>query len=191
MGIHMTPEEAKKWGVNMPKGKKRSQDAHNPGAEHRGTEGFHRRIFLEACRAHNLPEPVWEYEFHPERKWKFDWLFDDDVALEIEGGLYGRGEACAACGRRPPGAHSSIERLKSDMEKYNWAQILGYKVIRCTPEQVADGSVFPLLHEALYTEYSASRKRDAAEAAQKEADHDPSPRFPARGHREDLSDDDD
>jgi hypothetical protein len=107
------------------------------------------RMFLAACKAHGLPEPVAEYQFHPERKWKFDWLFEGLVAVEKEGGIYGKGKPCVMCKRRPPGAHSSIERLKSDMEKYNEAAMAGFLLIRVLPEQIEDGSAFALIKRAL------------------------------------------
>ncbi len=29
-------------------------------------------LFKAMCRQHGLPEPVPEYQFHEERKWRFD-----------------------------------------------------------------------------------------------------------------------
>lgn len=106
-------------------------------------------MFIARCKAHGLPEPIPEFKFHPSRDWRFDYLFSETVAMEIEGGLYGRCKACPMCKRRPVGAHSSIERLKSDMEKYNAAAIAGFCVIRVRPEEVTSGAAFALVRRAL------------------------------------------
>ena len=72
----------------------------------------------------NNYELIPEHKFHPTRKWRFDWvLFDYKIAIEIEGGIWNNG------------AHVRGKHYLSDMEKYNQAQILGWKVLRYTPEQ--------------------------------------------------------
>lgn len=107
------------------------------------------KLFDLRCQAAGLPIPVHEYKFHPKRRWKFDALFDGLVALEVEGGLFGVGEKCPTCGQRRAVGHKGIERLKSDIEKYNEATIMGYVLIRCTPDKVDDGSVFAVIRRAL------------------------------------------
>lgn len=107
---------------------------------------------LEAlCRQHGLSIPQEEYPFAKEigRKWRFDYLWEGEVALEIEGGMFGRGKPCPTCNRRSVGAHTSIKKLLDDIEKYNTAAILGYTVIRCTPEQWESGQAFQLVKQAL------------------------------------------
>lgn len=99
-----------------------------------------------ASRGYPLPEPEWQ--FARPRRWRFDLAFvAQKVALELEGGLFGRGRPCALCGRRRVAGHSSVERTKTDMDKYNQASILGWRVLRATPEQVESGAVFGLLDE--------------------------------------------
>lgn len=67
---------------------------------------------------------VMEYKFHPVRKWRFDYaLLEHKIAIEIEGGIWNNG------------AHVRGKHYSSDMEKYNQAQILGWKVLRYTHEQ--------------------------------------------------------
>ena len=103
------------------------------------------------CRAHGLPEPVAEYRFAKPRRFAFDWCWvEAQVALEIEGGFFGVGKPCPVCRRRGGGGHSSIERLKSDVEKYNLATVMGYKVIRAMPEQVESGAAFEFLKRVLH-----------------------------------------
>jgi hypothetical protein len=93
---------------------------------------------------------VAEFRFHRQRKFCFDWAWPSRlVALEIEGGLYGRGKRCPACGRRAVAGHSSIERLKTDMEKYNLAALAGWRVLRVTPQQFESGEAGRLVRLAL------------------------------------------
>jgi very-short-patch-repair endonuclease len=61
-----------------------------------------------------------EYKFHPERKWRFDWCVPTlKIAIEFEGGIHDRN-----------GSHTSIKDINRDMEKYNAAASLGWKVLR-------------------------------------------------------------
>ena len=106
-------------------------------------------LFEAMCAAHGLREPVPEFRFDPGRKWMLDYAWPEArVALEVEGGVFGRGKPCPMCKRRRAGAHSSIERMLSDMEKYNAAAIQGWCVIRCTPDDVQTGKVFEILKRA-------------------------------------------
>lgn len=102
------------------------------------------------CTRLGFPAPQPEYRFAPPRDFAFDWCWPDyRIALEKEGGIYGRGKACPVCKRRAVGAHTSIQRLKSDQEKYNIAAIMGYCVLRARPEQFESGEVFELVRQAL------------------------------------------
>jgi hypothetical protein len=103
-------------------------------------------MLCKQCKALGLPEPETEQKFHPDRKWKFDYawpavvanrpLYDRDariqwagvcedmeitekvsLAIEIQGGTYLRGK------------HSRGAGQANDMEKYNEAQRLGWRVL--------------------------------------------------------------
>jgi len=101
-------------------------------------------------RAFGLPKPEAEYKFHPTRKWRFDLAWPEQkVALEIEGGLYGVGKPCPLCKRRSVGAHTSIQRLKGDMKKYNAACSLGWRVLRVQPEDMTKISTVTLIKKTL------------------------------------------
>ena len=72
---------------------------------------------------------VREFRFHPTRKWRFDFaLPSHKFAVEIEGGIM----ASSRLG------HSTGASIKKDMEKYNAATILDWKVIRVMPEQIGE-----------------------------------------------------
>lgn len=94
--------------------------------------------------------PVREHRFAPPRRWAFDLAWPEwKVALEQEGGLFGRGRKCPLCGRRPVAGHTSVERLLGDLEKYDEAAILGWCLVRVTPSQMADGEAVALVERAL------------------------------------------
>ncbi len=97
-----------------------------------------------------LPPAEREYRFARPRRWASDYAWPEaKLLVEIEGGLYGRGKPCPMCRRRGVGAHSSIQRLKSDLEKYNAAAILGYRLLRFMPEQVTSGEAVAIIKEFL------------------------------------------
>lgn len=94
----------------------------------------------------NIPRPQPEYRFHPHRRWRFDYAWvDQQVALEIEGGIWIKTKDGGH------GRHNRPVGFTNDMEKYNAAVILGWKVLRVTPEQISNGYaaklVQPLLQE--------------------------------------------
>lgn len=67
-----------------------------------------------------------EYKFHPTRRWRFDFAdADKKIAVECEGGIFSNGRHTRGIG------------YLNDTEKYNQAQILGWKVLRyCTKKQL-------------------------------------------------------
>lgn len=68
--------------------------------------------------------PEREYRFHVSRKWRFDLAWPlRMIAVEIEGGLFSGG------------AHNRGAHYLSDCDKYNQAAILGWCVLRFSPDQ--------------------------------------------------------
>jgi very-short-patch-repair endonuclease len=96
-----------------------------------------------------LSEPKREFLFAPPRRWRFDFAWPDLlVALEIEGGAFsGHG-------------HRSVGKFLRDMEKYREAAIRGWRVLRCTTDEVSSGIVFNLLQRAMPSPSKAGRHRD-------------------------------
>lgn len=104
-----------------------------------------------AALGRDLPEHETEYAFASPRKWKFDYAWvPQRVAVELEGGAYGRRVRCQNCGEivraakqdgeagrevRIGGAHNT-SRYFSDLEKYNVAAALGWCVLRFTRQNV-------------------------------------------------------
>lgn len=135
--MKMTAAEAKKLGLTEQK----------PAKKPKAHKKINPELFKAMAKAHGLTEPVPEYRFKYGRKWAFDWMFvgyasPDDftmtkVAVEIQGGLF------------TGGRHVRGAALLKEYEKINAAQIMGYKVILVTPQQVESGEAFELVKRAL------------------------------------------
>ncbi len=81
-------------------------------------------------------EPETEFRFSPPRKWRFDLALPRlKIAIEVEGGLF------LPRGSRGWMAHASPTAIQRDMEKYNRAQALGWRVFRCSPSAPAGSPV--------------------------------------------------
>lgn len=98
--------------------------------------------FDKLCVASGLPKPIAEYRFHPLRRWRFDWAFvDQKIAIEVEGGIFIQGR------------HSRGVGMKKDMEKYNTAALMGWRVFRVTPKEMP-ARALSLASDALKAEMS-------------------------------------
>jgi hypothetical protein len=87
---------------------------------------------------HGLATPVAEYRFHPERRWRFDLAWPEyRLALEIEGGLW------------VGGRHNSPQGFFRDLEKYNAAAVLGWRILRVTPKAVGTLVTIQLVRDAM------------------------------------------
>jgi hypothetical protein len=76
------------------------------------------------ARGLGLEPPLAEYRFHPTREWRFDFAWPDRwIALEVEGAVFKRGG----------GRHNRALGFLEDVEKYNEAAVLGWRVVRCAP----------------------------------------------------------
>jgi hypothetical protein len=85
-----------------------------------------------------IPAPVQELQFHPSRKWRFDFAWPDKmVACEVEGGTY------------MGGRHQTADGFQKDCEKYNEATLLGWKIIRVTADQIATAQAVTWLEALL------------------------------------------
>lgn len=86
---------------------------------------------------HGLPEPVAEYRFHPERRWRFDFAWPDRrIALEVEGLTHNGGR------------HQRIKGYTQDLQKYNDAALRGWMLIRVTPAMIRGFSAIEVVRRA-------------------------------------------
>lgn len=83
-----------------------------------------------------------EYRFHPVRLWRFDYAIPEHkVALEVEGGVW------------TGGRHTSSTGFLKDMEKYNEATRLGWRVVRTTPSDLYTRKILGLLEDLICAQY--------------------------------------
>ena len=118
-------------------------------------------LFRAALKAAGLPMPEAEVRFHPTRKWRFDYawpdrvqyiepVWDDDaekyrweslrpamLALEVEGGVWVQGR------------HTRGSGFLKDVEKYNEAAALGWRILRVTPSRLCHPDTIDLIGRAL------------------------------------------
>ena len=102
-------------------------------------------LLVFQCKAAKLPEPKREYRFHATRRWRFDvaffsrceWEDHPMLAVEVDGGVYVQGR------------HSRGAGIEADMEKYAEAMMLGWRILRVTPQQLKNGEAYFLIDRAL------------------------------------------
>jgi hypothetical protein len=97
-----------------------------------------------------------EYLFHPKRKWRFDYVVGPKLgitkegqrlfnanhpsrsfAVEIEGAIWSRGR------------HTRGKGYQADLDKYNAATMLGYRVLRFSTADILRGRAKAFLREWL------------------------------------------
>ena len=101
-----------------------------------------RDVFTVICRTDLHVECVKEYKFHPTRKWRFDYAIPEyKIALEVEGGVWTRGR------------HTSPKGFLNDIEKYNTATLMGWRVFRTTPDDLYKSAIINLVKCAISGEY--------------------------------------
>lgn len=82
-----------------------------------------------------------EYQFHAERKWRFDFAFvDRKLAIEVEGGTtYGKSR------------HSKGAGFDADAEKYNTASAMGWTLFRFSSDMIKSGKAILFVKDFLRT----------------------------------------
>lgn len=107
------------------------------------SESYNKTVVSTYYASEGLPEPVFEFVFHPERKFRFDLAWPDyKVALEVQGGLFAN--KAGKVGRHARGA-----ALMQEHVKLNLAASLGWLVLFCIPRDVATMGMVKLICETL------------------------------------------
>lgn len=99
-------------------------------------------LFFGLLNTMNIQLPVCEHVFdtETERKWRFDYAWPGKkIALEQEGGIWKKGG----------GGHSHPIGIKRDIEKYNKAAQLGWRIFRTAPEDLLSPETIKLLKSVL------------------------------------------
>ena len=95
-------------------------------------------LFTVLCRSDLGVECVKEYRFHSTRKWRFDYAIPEHkIAIEVEGGVW------------TGGRHTSPQGFLGDMEKYNTATVMGWRVLRTTPEDLLARATFLMIRRTI------------------------------------------
>jgi len=95
-------------------------------------------VFLRALEVRGLPRPEREWKFEVKRRWRFDYAWPERmVALEVEGGVW------------TGGRHTRGAGFLKDVEKYNRAAVLGWRLLRVTPDKLVSFGTFEMLREIL------------------------------------------
>ncbi len=99
-------------------------------------------LFTALCKSELRVDCVKEYRFHPTRRWRFDYAIPaHKIAVEVEGGVW------------TGGRHTSPQGFLKDMEKYNAAALLGWRLFRVTPESQLANDTISMLRQAITGEY--------------------------------------
>src|SRR5260363_228791 len=94
--------------------------------------------FALRVRVAQLPEPLREYCFDADRRWKFDFAWPNwKIAVECEGGIWTQGRHTRALG------------FEADCSKYNAATVQGWRVLRFTAGMVKSGAAVETLTQAI------------------------------------------
>jgi hypothetical protein len=138
-------------------------------AELRKSLGAHGRL-MRMLAEHGAGDGMQdEYAFAESigRNWLFDIAYPAQrLAVEIEGGIFAKGSAkpCPVCKQRKRGAHGSVTGILRDIEKYNAAVLLGWRVLRVPTHQITWESV-RMICAALGVKRAARRVQGVRRAA--------------------------
>ena len=95
-------------------------------------------LFTVLCRSDLNVDCVKEFKFHPKRRWRFDYAIPEyRIALEVEGGVW------------TSGRHTRPQGFLGDIEKYNAATLMGWRVFRTTPDDLLRTATLNLLKSAI------------------------------------------
>lgn len=84
-----------------------------------------------------LPAPVREYVFARGNRWRADFAWvKERILVEVEGGVWNGGR------------HVTGSGFTRDCLKYDTAALLGWIVLRFTPELIYDGTALKMIHQA-------------------------------------------
>ena len=102
-----------------------------------------RDVFTVICKTDFKVDCVKEFKFHPVRKWRFDYAVPEHkIALEVEGGVW------------TGGRHTSPKGFLGDIEKYNTATLMGWRVFRTTPDDLYKKKTLDLMKSAILNDFT-------------------------------------
>lgn len=121
--IHLSAIDASRLLGNNPKAKA----VVNKVKKAQQVTSLHDKVLSQLV---GLPDPATELLFHPKRKWRFDFAWEEQkLALEIHGGIHSGGR------------HTRGRGFVEDRAKMNEATLLGWTVLEVTPEHIKSGQL--------------------------------------------------
>ena len=121
--IHLTALDAARLLGSSPK----VRSAANQVRKAQQVDTLHQRVLAQLV---GLPDPATELLFHPKRKWRFDYAWEEQkLALEVHGGIHSGGR------------HTRGRGFVEDRAKMNEATLLGWTVLEVTPEHIKSGQL--------------------------------------------------
>lgn len=135
--MKLTQQQARALGIIGASPRQRAWNGTGPKARGKRSPRPRDAVFDALCLSHGLSLPEPEFHFALPRKWRADYCFAGWLLLEVQGGIWTQGR------------HVRGAALLDEYEKLNAAVCLGYGVLFCTPQQIKDGSIFPVIKRAL------------------------------------------
>lgn len=121
--IHLTALDAARLLGSSPK----VRSAANQVRKAQQVTTLHDKVLAQLV---GFPDPATEQLFHPKRKWRFDYAWEEQkLALEIHGGIH------------TGGRHTRGRGFVEDRAKMNEATLLGWTVLEVTPEHIKSGQL--------------------------------------------------
>lgn len=121
--IHLSAIDASRLLGNNPKAKA----VVNKVKKAQQVDTLHSKVLAQLV---GFPDPATELLFHPKRKWRFDYAWEEQkLALEVHGGIHSGGR------------HTRGRGFVEDRAKMNEATLLGWTVLEVTPEHVKSGQL--------------------------------------------------
>ena len=103
-------------------------------------------FFTLLCKSDLKLDCIKEHKFHPVRKWRFDYAIPTaKIAIEVEGGVW------------TGGRHTSPKGFLNDMEKYNTATIMGWRLLRTTPDRLCSNETLQMVRDIIAGDQSGQQ----------------------------------
>lgn len=110
-------------------------------------------FFTTLCRSDLKVECVKEYRFHPTRRWRFDYAIPaHKIALEVEGGVW------------TGGRHTRPQGFLGDVDKYNTATTMGWRVLRTIPDELVSAKTLRMIRETINNTNSNEQPTETIQA---------------------------
>ena len=120
---HLSATDATRLLGNKPKAKA----VVNKVKKAQQVDTLHSKVLAQLV---GFPDPATELLFHPKRKWRFDYAWEEQkLALEVHGGIHSGGR------------HTRGRGFVEDRAKMNEATLLGWTVLEVTPEHIKSGQL--------------------------------------------------